>query len=67
MARKIAVSLLFVLIGFLIAALVDYGVTLAMERAGADAGEAELTGNVAFTLFWIAALWWTWRHWRKAM
>jgi len=65
MARKIAVSLLFLLAGFLIAALVDYGVTEAMERFGADAAQAELAGNVAFALFWIAAFWLAWRRWRK--
>jgi hypothetical protein len=65
MARKIATSLVFILAGFALAALVDYGATIGAERLGADAGDADLAGKLAFALFWIVAFWLALRHWRK--
>ncbi len=65
MAQKIATSLAYILLGFFVAALIDYGVTEALERLGADAGDAELAGKLAFALFWIAAFWLALRRWRK--
>ena len=65
MAQKIATSLLYILLGFLVAALIDYGVTESLEGLGADAGDAALLGKLTFALFWLAAFWLALRRWRK--
>lgn len=55
MARRYKIA--FAILGFVLAAIADYGVTVALENLGVNEGDAELAGNVVFALAWIIALW----------